>query len=362
MSKNIVLCLDGTGNQFKEDNSNVVNLSRVLIKNPKTQIVYYNPGVGTLADPAYKTPILKKLSKIAGLAFGYGIIKDIEEAYIFLMNNYEEGDRIYIFGFSRGAYTARSLAGLIHCCGLLEKGNNSLLPYAINLFNSRKIDFKVLAKFKHTFGRICEIELLGLWDSVSSIGWVYSPTFFPFTINNRSVKAVRHALSIDEKRILFSPLHWGDKYRSQQNIKEVWFSGVHSDVGGGYPESESGLAKIALQWMIEEVSGSDFSVLIDENKYNRYVLGKGNSKEYINPSIEADSHNSLKGLWKVIQFIPLSVWNKNTRSTHLEIVSTERLIKKGSTIHSSVLDRYESHGYNARNINFDDIDQYVIEE
>ena len=120
--KNVVICLDGTGNQFKEANSNVVKLFRVLQRDPRVQVAYYDPGVGTLADPDYKTPVAKKLNKAFGLAFGRGLTRNLEEAYAYLMDQYEADDRIFLFGFSRGAYTARALAGFIHSCGLLEKG------------------------------------------------------------------------------------------------------------------------------------------------------------------------------------------------------------------------------------------------
>ena len=181
MSKNIVICLDGTGNQFKEDNSNVVKLFRTVIRN-RDQVAYYDAGVGTLADPQFKSPVAKRISKWLGLGLGVGLLKNVEQAYSYLMEHYETDDRIFIFGFSRGAYTARVLAGFIHACGLLESGNQNLIPYAIKLFRSRKRphwifgrgtpQFEVLMKFKSTFGRSVDIHFLGLWDSVSTFGWL----------------------------------------------------------------------------------------------------------------------------------------------------------------------------------------------
>ena len=97
--KNIVICLDGTGNQFKEENTNVVKLFRVLERNPKTQLAYYNPGVGTLADPAYVTPMAKRINKWLGLGFGRGLTRNLKQAYSYLMDQYEEHDRVFIFGF-----------------------------------------------------------------------------------------------------------------------------------------------------------------------------------------------------------------------------------------------------------------------
>ncbi len=360
-SKNIVLCLDGTNNQFKEDNSNIVKLARILKKDANKQIVYYDPGVGTLADPAHRTMIFKTLSKVKGLVLGRGMKDDIREAYSFIMNNYEEGDRVFVFGFSRGAYTARSVAGLIQSCGLLEKGNTNLLPYALEMFQSKNINFEVLAKFKHTFGRKCEIELLGLWDTVRSLGWSIFPKYHPYTLNNKSVKAVRHALSIDEKRVFFKPLLWGDKYIGNQDIKEVWFAGVHSDIGGGYPESESGLAKISLKWMVEEINREPFNVLIELDKYKYYVLGEGDNNDYIGPKTGASQHNSLTWGWKLTQYLPIGVWDQDTKSTKIKIVGENRFIKEGSTLHQSVIERLKNHNYNPVNVDLKNIHIYSIE-
>ncbi len=302
--KNIVICLDGTGNQFKEENSNVVKLFRVLERNPESQVAYYDPGVGTLADPAYVTPIAKRINKWLGLGFGRGLTRNLEQAYAYLMEQYEEGDRVFIFGFSRGAYTARALAGFIHACGLMEKGCQNLIPYAMKLYKTRKVDFKTMQKFKSTYGRSCNIHFMGLWDSVSTFGWIYDPVFLPYTTNNKGVLAVRHALSIDERRSLFQPLHWGTEYLEQQDVKEVWFAGVHSDVGGGYPESESGLAKTALKWMLDEASTDTFGLKINAKAYKRYVLGGDKDKKYIGPDATAPAHKSLTPLWKLVQHLP----------------------------------------------------------
>jgi len=340
MSKNVIICLDGTGNQFNEDNSNVVKLFRVIERSAE-QIAYYDPGVGTLADPDYKMPIAKKINKGFGLAFGSGLTKNVEQAYSYLMDHYEQGDKLFLFGFSRGAYTARVLAGFIHSCGLLEAGCQNLIPYAMKLYKADKVDFKIMRKFRSTYGRSVKIDFLGLWDSVSTTGWVYNPVFLPYTTNNGSVLAVRQALAIDEKRSFFKDMRWGDKYRDKQDIKEVWFAGVHSDVGGGYPEAESGLSKLALKWMIEQVSASKFGLAVDQEKVDRYVLGRGSSK-YIGPDSSADAHESLKGAWKLVQWIPKSVWLVDEEREAIRKPLQHRMIEAGATLHQSVLDRMKS--------------------
>src|SRR5438270_6716114 len=118
MGKNIVICCDGTNNEFGSNNTNVVRLVQVLNRSPKEQIIYYDPGVGTFPEPGFVTRIGKWFSEIMGLAFGVGLTRKIGEAYSFLMDQYEAGDTIFLFGFSRGAYTARALAGVLFQFGL----------------------------------------------------------------------------------------------------------------------------------------------------------------------------------------------------------------------------------------------------
>lgn len=358
MSKNIVICLDGTGNQFKEDNSNIVKLFRTVVRN-SDQIAYYDAGVGTLADPQFKSPVAKRISKWLGLGLGVGLLKNVEQAYSYLMEHYETDDRIFIFGFSRGAYTARVLAGFIYACGLLESGNQNLIPYAIKLFRSKKRpywifgrgvpQFEVLMKFKSTFGRPVDIHFLGLWDSVSTFGWIYNPIFLPYTTNNKCVKVVRHALAIDERRSFFQPMLWGVKHEGVQNIKQVWFAGVHSDVGGGYPEDESGLAKVALKWMIDEARGSEIGLVVDQKKFDRYVLGQSGGG-YIEPSSTADPHESLKGVWWLVQFLPRSVWQVEKGREAIRFPRQSRKIEPGETLHRSVIERMTKRNYAPPNL------------
>jgi uncharacterized protein (DUF2235 family) len=133
VGKNIVVCLDGTGNQLKaKGNTNVVRLYEMLdLTDPSKQIAYYDPGVGTFSAQGAWTPIGQRISKLFGLAFGSGLRTNLGEAYTYLMQHYEDGDRLFIFGFSRGAYTARALAGLLRAAGLLRPGSENLVPYAV---------------------------------------------------------------------------------------------------------------------------------------------------------------------------------------------------------------------------------------
>jgi uncharacterized protein (DUF2235 family) len=255
MPKNLILCCDGTNNQFDGYHTNVIRTYKVARRNPE-QLTYYDPGVGTMPEPWEKTKLGKRLSMLSGLIFGDGLFDNISDAYKFLVVNYEPGDRIFLFGFSRGAYTARAVAALLHSIGLLHPATECLLPYALNYWQSdfgpQSLGGQTCAEFKATLARPCPVHFIGVWDTVSSVGFINNFRSFPHTAHNPDVTRVRHAVSIDERRSTFrqnlmSPV--GD-----QDVKNVWFAGVHSDVGGGYQPEESGLAKVAFEWMIREAS------------------------------------------------------------------------------------------------------------
>lgn len=344
MPKNIIVCFDGTGNQFGERNSNVVNLYRVLRRDMQSQIAYYDPGVGTMSDPEVKAPLARKISKYFGLAFGYGLETNIFEAYSYLMDNYQPKDKIFLFGFSRGAYTARVLAGFIRMSGLLEKGCQNLIPYAYRLF--KNANFKVAAQFKATYARRCPIEFLGVWDTVSSVGWIGKRRTFPYTAANPDVKTVRHAVSIDERRAYYRQNLWNEEKSPNSDVRQVWFAGVHSDVGGSYPEAESGLSKIALNWMITEAV--DHGLEIDRKRYHRFVLGQDKKGEYTGPDWKTPVHKSLKGLWWLLEF-----WPKNYTLEHTRYFiprGLPRIIAEDSLVHRSVLDKIQHGGYQPENL------------
>lgn len=296
--KNIVICCDGTGNDFGDQNSNVVKLFSVLEKNTERQLVYYDPGVGTPSTYDAFNPITKKLKYAFGAAFGYGLSEKIINAYKFLMKHYEAGDRLYFFGFSRGAYCIRALAGLINTCGLLHANSENLVPEAMRLYHDRSK--KDIAKaFKKTFSRPCQIHFLGPWDTVSSVGWVWNPVTLQATSTNTSVKFVRHAIAIDERRAFFRTNLWGklkpEDNAIEQDVKQVWFAGVHSDVGGSYALEASGLSNIALEWMLVEAKGK--GLFIDDIKAREIV------NQIPDPHLK-DQNISLKGAWYIGEIWP----------------------------------------------------------
>ncbi|TNE64582.1 MAG: DUF2235 domain-containing protein [Alphaproteobacteria bacterium] len=354
MPKNIIVYCDGTGNEIEEDLSNVLKLYQISTRDEE-QVVFYDSGVGTIGKSNTWTKLRDKVGEIATGATGYGIDENVLDAYRFLAEQYVKGDKIFIFGFSRGAYTARVLAGFIRALGLLHPAQLNLLPYAQKWYKhvSDTGDFSSVWRFSEvTNSRMVRIHFLGVWDTVSS---VFRPNgkllsvgltnkLYPYTVNNDAVKIVRHAVAIDEKRKTFKADLWGDKklYKSNpfdpspepQDVKEVWFAGVHSDIGGGYPESESALAKIPLKWMVSEAVKAGLK--ISKSRYKRLVLGEprtGSKRVYVAPNKLGKAHESFESFWRLM-------------GKHM------RAIPDGALVHESVRDRLlnASPAYAANNL------------
>jgi len=262
--KNIVICFDGTGNQVQaRDSTSVVRLFSLLdLSDAARQVGYYDPGVGTMGSSRSWTPWGQALTKVLGLGFGLGLRENLGEAYEFLMRHHEEGDRIFVFGFSRGAYTARALCGMLLRLGLLRDGAQNLVPYAVSLFTSRDPDWVRLGQFgsalsrRDAEGRIrLTIHYLGIWDTVKAAGLLRGGLKWPDTRKLPNVRRIRHAVSIDERRrpfeqYLVPPTEEHPGKPSRREVSEVWFAGVHSDVGGTFEDHE--LSDIALKWMVED--------------------------------------------------------------------------------------------------------------
>jgi uncharacterized protein (DUF2235 family) len=313
MGKKIVLCFDGTGNSFENPNedSNVVKLYSSLVVN-EGQRGYYHPGVGTMGDPNSRGGLGRKWSQLKGLAFGRGLLPNVGDAYRYLMDTYADGDEIYLFGFSRGSFTARAFAGVIHMYGLLCAGNHGCIPYILQMYSEQsrkarhtKRTFEPNRVFQWQFShkQTVHIHFCGLWDTVSTYGWVYDPIELPFLGNNPIIKIGRHAVSIDERRCFYQDNLWGS-HESDQDIRQVWFRGVHSDVGGSYPEQESGLAKIALEWMFVEAEKA--GLVIDYRKAETVLgrAGHGYLPKYVRPDNKGPLHKSLHGVWWCLECLP----------------------------------------------------------
>ena len=340
MSKKIVVCCDGTNNKFGVTNTNAVKLYSTLIYKPGEQVVYYHPGVGTLGAPNALTKFSKWWTQLFGLAFGYGLTDAISDAYRYVMDQFEDGDQVFIFGFSRGAYTARALAGMLHMFGLIRKGNESLVPYATQMIKHlNQESFQVAPQFKATFSRECKPHFVGVWDTVSSVGWLYDPVKLPYSANNPDIAIGRHAISVDERRCMFRQNLWGEP-KPEQNYKQVWFPGVHCDVGGGYGENESGLSKIALEWMLNEAENA--GLIVDSQKASR-VLGF-TDPAFARPDPGGELHRSLKGFWRILEFWPKPHMDMRVSPPKKKWrlgLGRCRTIPLGSTIHQTLLLRME---------------------
>ncbi len=284
MPKNIILCSDGTGNKggYGED-TNVYKLYKAVdIHNTShPQITYYDNGVGAKEN---QNKYVQKLRK----AFGFGFQSNISELYQFLALNYNPGDRIYLFGFSRGGATIRAFLGLLYACGLVdrydgqgkEKNTDHLtdeIDEALKAYEkipSRKAvdsfrENKALHDKQHVPYGAIPIQFVGVWDTVSALGFpkdssllfgcffnfmdkisdqIWSHNFYDYELNS-TIKNAYQALSIDDQRKTFRPMVWDESANDFAGVVEqVWFSGMHSNVGGGY--ARTGLSDIAMEWML----------------------------------------------------------------------------------------------------------------
>ena len=307
--KNIIICCDGTGNDYGVHKTNVVRVCEIAVKSD-SQLVYYDPGIGTDGESFTPRIIGKSVKNAWQKMFGTGLQRNVGEAYRFLMKVYRPGDRVYIFGFSRGAYTARSLAGMLYRCGLLHFGLDNLVEQATNLYN--KNESHLQRGFKDNFcARPCPVHFIGVWDTVESLGVITGRKFHDCRLNPE-IKHAYHAVSLDEKRSKVSPCLWEEANIAEgQTMEQVWFAGVHCDVGGWY--EERGLSDIALRWMLKKAE--QCGMQLDSQKF---VEVKGD--------FAGKQHESLIGIWKLMG-------------------ESEREVPSGGKVHESVKARMEETGY-----------------
>ncbi|CAE6489699.1 unnamed protein product [Rhizoctonia solani] len=207
--RSLILCFDGTGDQYDQDNSNIVRFVQLLKKDDKTkQMVYYQTGIGTGVGPSPGGRIATKISQTLDTMVASGLGDHVRAGYEFLMQNYSEGDRVSLFGFSRGAYTARALAGMLHKVGLLPSYNNEQVPFAYNMFKRDDEEgWKMSNGFKRAFCIDVKIDFVGVFDTVNSVGII--PRELPFAKSNFLVRVFRHAVALDERRAKFKANLWG---------------------------------------------------------------------------------------------------------------------------------------------------------
>jgi uncharacterized protein (DUF2235 family) len=253
--KRIAIFSDGTWKSPEEEGTtNVLRMARAVRPTAASaeQVAFYDWGVGT------------DRKKLAGGITGAGIDKNIMDCYRFIVHNYNPGDHLFFFGFSRGAYTVRSLAGFIRNCGLLKREHADQISAAYHLYRKRtkasSPDEQQAVRFRqdHAVADITPIEFVGVWDTVGALGipvpfWGTlgeKEFLFHDTEPSKIIQHARQAVSIDENREDFQPTLWSRKPES--DIMQVWFAGVHSDVGGGY--DQPGLSYCAAHWIVKEAA------------------------------------------------------------------------------------------------------------
>ena len=310
--KRLIICADGTwGSPETKHPSNVVRLTRAIAtygfssgtsngqaKDEQIeqieQIVYYGWGIGTDAD--------KHLAAITGA--GAGIDKNIQDCYRFLVHNFAVGDELFFFGFSRGAYTVRSLAGLVRNAGILKSNKAERIPEAYAMYRRRgraaSPDSLAAEDFRHQHCHADRTPLafIGVWETVGTLG---IPTPFWGSLNKRSflfhdtalsssVKTARHALALDERRSDFAPCLWQPK--TGVDLKQSWFVGSHSDVGGG--NANTALNTLALVWLASEAQLQGLR-LDPESDLAIMILSPADPPT----STEVKIQNSTRGLFAV---------------------------------------------------------------
>lgn len=345
VGRNLVVCLDGTNNEFGRTNTNVVRLYQALVRDPDRQIAYYDPGVGTIWAPGTLWGLSRWMQMVFGMAFGLGVTQNIADGYLFLMRTHRPGDRIFLFGFSRGALEARALAGLIHRCGLLDAHLLPLEPYSMRLFQ-KPGNFTVVDGFRETFSRRVDVAFLGLWDTVTSMGNVWSPVTWPNVARNPSVRRVAHAIAIDERRAFFRQNRW--TATADQTFAQVWFAGVHGDVGGGYPDDDGKrLWTIALRWMAEHAERAGLA-------FDRQRLGdlqaRGVESGGGRPDCATPQHDSMSLLWRLAELVPRFAkreepdgsWRSHVLLPVLEagVNGRPRVLREGERVHRSAIERF----------------------
>ncbi|HEY1276582.1 MAG TPA: DUF2235 domain-containing protein [Thermoleophilaceae bacterium] len=294
MPKRLVVCCDGTWNRPDQTSHGVAaptNVSKLALAVARedaagtSQLLHYEPGVGT-----------RRFERLRGGAFGFGLSRNVRDCYRFLVLNYEPGDELFFLGFSRGAFTARSTVGLVRNAGILRDRRVDLVKRAYQLYRARSDETKPRGREAQLFRRMyshpdARIRFVGVWDTVGSLG---IPIHLPFLTRRWSfhdtdlstyVDNAFQALAIDERRRAFRPTLWNQQPDAgDQRLEQVWFAGVHCDVGGGY--EDPALAELALAWMIDRARECGLGLEPDGAPFT--------------PEPLADMGESYKGLYRLL--------------------------------------------------------------
>ena len=335
------------------------------------QIAFYDDGVGTETS---------KWKKVLGSAFGYGLSKNVKQLYADLVRTYEKGDRIYLFGFSRGAFTVRTLAGLIMTCGVIDRNredvrsNKDLLGKVEIAYNEYRSKYKRIfvpklteeemkksaAGFRQQHCVVDDdlapsgevpIEFIGVWDTVAAVAapiaevaWVIDKFFYPFKFvdhklsSEKKLKKACHALSIDDERLTFHPFMWDEEGKKDDRIEQVWFAGVHSNVGGGY--SKHGMSLVSLDWMMTKAEQAG---LIRDKEKLRFIKQDRERYRY-HRNVTDKLYDSRSGMAVYYRYKPRDIGGKICKDYH--IITPK--------VHNSVIERVKqrTEGYAPGNIPF----------
>ena len=312
MAKRLVVCCDGTWNFADQPSkTNVAKVALSVLPGSaagKEQRVYYHSGVGT-----------QRWDRLRGGAFGAGLSRNVVDAYRFLVETYEPDDELFLFGFSRGAFTARSLAGLVRNGGILRREHADRIPEAWALYRNRieQPSGAAATLFRRSYARETDIRFIGVWDTVGALGIPVPGTTWLQPSANRFnhrwafhntelsswVGAAFHALAIDEQRSAFRPTLWHQQRGAAeqgQELKQVWFAGVHCDVGGGY--KETGLSDITLLWMVDQARryGLQFDIAALGEAGPRVMNPEESIDFRVRPDASGDLHSSRTKMYRLV--------------------------------------------------------------
>ncbi|KAJ2912081.1 hypothetical protein MD484_g8331, partial [Candolleomyces efflorescens] len=384
--RNLVVCIDGTANQFGKKNTNVIEMYNLIKKaTADNQHTWYNSGIGTYARPHWASPKHhgQVLLHVVDLMIAWDFDKSLLAAYQWICDNYQDGDCIFLFGFSRGAFQARVLAGMIDKIGLLYKGNEKQIPFAYELYADPKTDLpeseqpesslfarlkqmlglaqkdapasegiSLAERFKRAFSR-CDVvvHFVGVWDTVSSIGILRGKRMLPRTVDGMyHVCFFRHALALDERRVKFQPeLAWGGTsvpfgpmiaemstvIRQPGGDKifphtlEVWFAGTHSDIGGGNKQNVGmDRSRPPSRWMAAEAE--------------MLGLRLNSFSTELSADEQIEFQESLTWPWYLLEVVPFRrlTFARTPRpksDTFRPHLGSARKIHRGQKIHSSLI-------------------------
>ncbi|MBI3896833.1 MAG: DUF2235 domain-containing protein [Gammaproteobacteria bacterium] len=337
MGRNLVVACDGTWNTPTQTDrglvvpTNVVKMARA-VESSDQQLIYYDTGLGTG----------KGWDHYTGGLFGIGLTANIHDAYCWIANHYQDGDRLFLFGFSRGAYTVRSLSGLIGRCGLPPAKDTKAVKRAYDLYRqSTNAKGKAKAAEFKAKQRQPSVHFIGVWDTVGSLGVPalsrygllrkifrrliegskYAHGFHDETLG-RHVLYAYQALGIDERRGPYEPSLWKSDGTLRLNVEQVWFAGVHTNVGGGY--IDAGLSDHAFMWMAVKAMSAGLTL------QERYLAMR------VDPNCYGELRNSVLGIYKLLPTFKRKLARGNTLNEH---------------IHKSVLNRLQHPTNSYRPVN-----------